>query len=115
MNTKYAVSALLAALLTLGASGQFGSVTRAQEAARPLTTENFAQAAPRGFGDRNNSWAQSMLWWQNNLYVGTGRAAMCTSLFSIWRFAVAFLGPTVANTYLPYPPRDPDLACPPNG
>ena len=34
------------------------------------TASNFTEAAPRGFGDRHNSWAQAMIWWNGNLYVG---------------------------------------------
>jgi hypothetical protein len=40
---------------------------------RALTADRFEYVAPRGFGDRNNSWAQAMFWWNNHLYVGTSR------------------------------------------
>ena len=46
----------------------------------PLIVANdlvFRQAAPQGFGDRQNSWAWSMYWWKGKLYVGTNRAWHC--------------------------------------
>jgi hypothetical protein len=91
-----------------------GSIPQAQ-GVRPITPDNFQYAAPRGFGDRNNSWAQSMVWWNNALYVGTSRQALCTSLFSLWRFAAGTVSLEFANTYLPYPGTDPDLPCAPDG
>src|SRR5271165_4784493 len=77
----------------------------------PLLASNFKESAPRGFGDRNNSWAQSMIWWNGNLYVGTSRDSICLSLFSLYDAAVNVLGTTLANEFLPYPPPDPDLPC----
>ena len=53
-----------------------------------LTATNFSEAAPRGFGDRHNSWAQAMVWWNGNLYVGTSRDSICTSLFGVYQYAV---------------------------
>lgn len=47
-------------------------------AERPLSREEFVQAAPQGFGDRHNSKAWSMIWWNDALYVGTARAIKCT-------------------------------------
>ena len=91
-----------------------GPVAHAQSS-RPLTTADFKYSPERGFGDRDNSWAQSMVWWKDHLYVGTGRAAVCTSLFSLWRFADAIFGREFADTFLPYPPNDPDLSCPADG
>lgn len=81
----------------------------------PLLARNFAQAAPRGFGDRNNSWPQAMIWWKDNLYVGTSRQSICTSLFGLHRLAVALVGQALADIFLPYPPFDPDLSCAPDG
>ncbi|MCL5746137.1 MAG: hypothetical protein M1541_19775, partial [Acidobacteria bacterium] len=83
--------------------------------ARPITASNFQQAAPRGFGDRNNSWPQAMVWWRNNLYVGTARQSLCTSLFSVWDYVKYKVSEQFANTWFPYPPRDPDLPCAPDG
>jgi hypothetical protein len=81
----------------------------------PLTAADFQPAALRGFGDRNNSWAQSMVWWHNSLYVGTGRQASCSALFSIWEFVSILVSVDFANTWFPYPPNDPDLSCAPDG
>ena len=72
---------------------------------KPLVAADFEQAAPRGFGDRNNSWAQSMLWWHNDLYVGTTRQSMCTSLFALWEAAVGIVSLEFANMWFPYPPN----------
>ncbi len=80
----------------------------------PLLERNFSLASPRGFGDRNNSWAQSMMWWKGNLYVGTSRQSLCTSLAAVNQFAALSISQTFADTYLPYPPPDPDLACAPD-
>jgi hypothetical protein len=82
---------------------------------RPLAAGDFALHAPRAFGDRANSWAQSMAWWNDHLYVGTGREALCSSLFAIWSFAGGVFGREFADTWLPYPPRDPELPCVPDG
>lgn len=82
---------------------------------KPLTSANFEQHAPRGFGDPNNSWAQSMIWWRDNLYVGTTRQSLCTSLFAMHQFVAGLFGKIFAATWLPYPPPDPDLSCAPDG
>jgi hypothetical protein len=82
---------------------------------RPLWEGDFYRAAPRGFGEVANGWAQSMTWWKDHLYVGTGRQGACTALFSIWRFVATLLGQEFADTWLPYPPRDPDLFCAADG
>ncbi|MGH9894897.1 MAG: hypothetical protein ACREA0_23530, partial [bacterium] len=71
--------------------------------------------APRGFDERNNSWAQSMVWWRNHLYVGTNRQALCTSLYAVWQFVGLIVGQEFADTWLPYPLPDPELSCPPDG
>lgn len=63
---------------------------------------NFSQAAPQGFGDRHNSWAWSMLWWKDKLYVGTNRAWHCAERAGI-NSAFPFL--------VKYPPDDPDAEC----
>lgn len=79
-----------------------------------LSASNFHQSAPRGFGDRNNSWAQAMIWWNNNLYVGASRDSVCASLFAVHEAGVAVLGTALANAFLPYPPVDPLLPCTPD-
>ena len=100
--------------LALSAAGAVlvGPAVRAQMSARPITAANFAYHAPRGFGDRNNSWAHSMVWWNQHLYVGTGRQYACTNLYAIWQFVGGVIGLNVANTFFPYPPPDPDTSCP---
>jgi hypothetical protein len=60
--------------------------------------------APEGFGDRQNSWAWSMAWFNGKLLVGTARAEQCV---------------TAESQHLvlpsePYPPTDPDISCTPN-
>jgi hypothetical protein len=63
----------------------------------------FRPIAPQGFGDRQNSWAWSMEWFQGRLYVGTMRSYECVYLAA---FAVLF--PPA------YPSRDPDISCAPD-
>lgn len=104
------VAGVIATSIVLGNSGAL-----AQSSARPITAENFTYDIPRGFGDRNNSWAQSMVWWQNHLYVGTGRQAFCGSMFAIWEFATGLFGQQFADTWLPYPPLDTEMSCAPDG
>jgi hypothetical protein len=77
----------------------------------PLVAGDFVRSTPHGFGDRNNSWAQAMIWWQGNLYVGTSRDSLCASLSAVHSLGVQLLGQALANQYLPYPPPDPDLLC----
>ena len=69
----------------------------------PMLRHNFTLAAPQGFGDRQNSWAWSMIWWRGKLYVGTNRNWMCVQAAMN---AYAFPG-------IPYPPNDPDVECAP--
>lgn len=64
----------------------------------------FQEAAPQGFGDRQNSAAWSMQWWNGKLYVGTVRSWMC------WAKAWFHL----QNPIFPYPPLDPDFDCAPD-
>lgn len=82
---------------------------------RPLMVDQFDLAAQRGFGDRNNSWAQSMVWWRNNLYVGTARQSLCTSLYAVWQFVGLTVNPAFADTWFPYPPPISHLSCPADG
>lgn len=79
----------------------------------PLQPASFDEAAPRGFGDFNNSWAQAMIWWHGNLYVGTSRDSICTSDYAVFQFLELNLGLQFADTYYPYPPLDPALSCAP--
>ena len=109
-------AALIGVGLIVACMALVGPLAHAQtQGARPITAENFQQAAPRGFGDRNNSWAQAMAWWHNALYVGTNRSALCTALFSIWNFFMLTIDREFADTWFPYPPNNPDLSCAPDG
>lgn len=78
-----------------------------------FTGASFNQAAPRGFGDYNNSWAQAMIYWHNNVYVGTARDSTCTSDYALYQYIALNLGTSFANQYYPYPPSDPNLRCAP--
>jgi hypothetical protein len=42
-----------------------------------LRFENFRQICENGFGDGHNSFAHSMAWFKNHLYVGTTRSNFC--------------------------------------
>jgi hypothetical protein len=68
----------------------------------PLNRGEFVQAAPQGFGDRQNGWAWSMEWFKGKLYVGTNRAFHCVEAYAIHR---------ELPLYQPYPPKDPDIEC----
>src|SRR6188768_4035162 len=117
MQTKWSTRAAVLGLgaLVVGVTLLSPAAARAQSSARPITASNFELGAPRGFGDRNNSWAQSMVWWQDHLYVGTGRQGLCTSLYSVWQFVTLTYGQEFADTWMTYPPPDPDLSCAPEG
>lgn len=73
---------------------------QAPQAFSPLT---WSEAAPQGFGDRANSTAWSMAWFQGKVYVGTVRTWWC---WSRAYFAKVF--------GFPYPPDDPDTDCAPD-
>lgn len=66
--------------------------------------DDFKLAAPQGFGDRQNSGAWSMQWWNGHLYVGTARSWYC------WVQA----GLHVQYPQVPYPPIDSTNDCPAN-
>ena len=68
-----------------------------------LSRKNFMMVALQGFGDRQNSWAWSMAWFNNQLFVGADRAETC----------VTAAKNNVENPISPYPPTDPDILCPP--
>ncbi len=103
--------ALLAACLV----GFVAQVHAQLPLARPLMQSDFQENSPRGFGDRNNSWAQSMIWWNGALYVGTSRESLCTSYYALYQYVGLTVSPDFANTYFGYPPSDPDLSCAPDG
>jgi len=117
MKTEcYKRSTLLSATSAVVALSLFPPAAHAQSSLGfPLQASSFQQAAPRGFGDRNNSWAQSMIWWHNNLYVGTSRQSLCTSYYALNQYVGLNVSPSFANTYFAYPPADPDLSCPVDG
>src|SRR5262245_26764578 len=62
----------------------------------------FQQVAPQGFGDRDNSWAWSMLWWRGKLYVGTNRAWHCAEIAGMH---------SAFPLFVKYPPRNADADC----
>ena len=65
----------------------------------------FREAAPQGFGDRQNSWAWSMYWWKDKLYVGTNRAWHCAEHAGL---------NSAFPLFIKYPPKDPDAECAPD-
>lgn len=68
-----------------------------------LERRDFRPASLPGFGDRQNSWAWSMLWWNGNLYVGTNRAYGCVTSWALQK--------ATGSPIFPYPPNNPDLEC----
>jgi len=60
--------------------------------------------APEGFGDRQNSWAWSMAWFNGKLLVGTARSEQCITAYS----------EHLASAGYAYPPSDPAISCPAN-
>lgn len=66
---------------------------------------NFTRIDPAsGFGDRQNSFAWSMIWFKGKLYVGTGRAFLCITN------AIAD-ATTGSDLYVPF---GPNFVCTPN-
>ena len=115
MLKDFARSVLIALLSAMVFAGPAAKIARAQAVqGYPLTANNFVETTPHGFGDFNNSWAQAMVWWNNNLYVGTSRDSLCASLEGVHLEGIALLGLALANQYLPYPPPDPNLTCTPD-
>ena len=114
MFRKMRLRVVPAGLVTVAACLQcFAPGAQAQDNNKfPFYESSFAQSAPRGFGDRNNSWAQAMIYWKGNVYVGTSRQSICGSLYGVYLTAVGILGKPLADMFLPYPPKDPDLSCP---
>jgi hypothetical protein len=73
----------------------------AQSTYAPLFRSNWKGIAPEGFGDRQNSWAWSMAWYNGNLLVGTARSEQC----------ITDLSQHLVDPSYPYPPKDPDIQC----
>ncbi len=98
----------MAKVLTLGMAllGAVLLLTESVPAApsRPLFPWEFVEAAPQGFGDRQNSGVWSMQWWKGKLYIGTVRSFFCWT--AAWTHSMF--------PFLPYPPDDPDMACAPD-
>lgn len=70
----------------------------------PLFRNNWTQSAPQGFGDRQNSWPWSMVWFNGQFLVGTNRAEEC----------VTAAAAHAVDPLFPYPPADPALSCTPD-
>jgi hypothetical protein len=69
-----------------------------------LTASDFSPLNEPGFGDRWNSFPWSMVWWRDQLYVGTNRAFLCVEYFAL-HSALPFMQR--------YPPRfDSEARCP---
>lgn len=71
---------------------------------RTLTAGDFHEVAAQGFGDPQNSWAWSMEWFKNRLYVGTNRDFLCVEQAAFHK----------GLSFIPYPYQDPDLTVPCN-
>jgi len=96
-NRPLGVAWIALALLSVLASSAAEAVQ-----SRPLLPPDFVEAAPQGFGDRHNSQAWSMIWWNDKLYVGTGRATSC-----VQQAALVFYRPDLGE----YPPSEADVEC----
>ena len=102
-------SSQLAKLLLLGVCSLAIGILSPQRAhteagGGALSSSDFVNTAPQGFGDRQNSVTWSMAWFKDRLYVGTGRALECVRV-------------AVEHAYYPivkYPPEDPDVQCAPD-
>lgn len=96
-----------AAMVALGAHAAYPSVAPGYTHAaglHSLATDEFHEVALQGFGDTNNSYAWAMEWYNNKLYVGTGRAQLCVETEILHQTYPKWL----------YPPLDPFLAAPCN-
>ena len=102
LSTSEIARALAAAVTAAAVVAGFGG----SAAAQPLFGPEITKSALQGFGDRHNSQAWSMAWWNNKLYVGTGRATMCTQAAT-----VAYYYKTLKRYY---PPKDADVVCTPD-
>lgn len=95
------------AVMVVGANGPYPPVTPGHTQAaelHSLTADEFHEVALQGFGDANNSYAWAMEWYNNKLYVGTGRAQLCVETEILH----------LAYPWWLYPPTDPFLAAPCN-
>src|SRR4051812_31282282 len=95
LSTSSLVVLVLGSMLPIVAYAQPGS---------PASTIDFTSAAPQGFGDRQNSMAWSMIWWNDHLYVGTARSATCVKEATLARYL----------THIQYPPQEDDIECTPS-
>ena len=84
-------------LVLLGSRVALGSPEQAPNG------DHFVQISEQGFGDRQNSFAWSMQWWNGKLYVGTGRSFFCVG-------AASYDAEMGGNTY---PPDFLDVECAP--
>jgi len=91
-------STVVAGMFLLLLAAQCGM---AQSTYAPLFRANWKGIAPEGFGDRQNSWAWSMAWYNGNLLVGTARSEQC----------ITDLSEHLVDPSEPYPPADPDIIC----
>jgi hypothetical protein len=89
----------MALLLSMGSLER--TIASAAGSVPPVGPEDFIPTGAEGDGDRQNGWTWSMVWYKNNLYVGSNRAFGCVTQASY-----ADLNPGT-----PYPPSDPDLDC----
>lgn len=96
---------LLIGIIALASVGLlFNRIGWGQSQFPPLSRSHFLQAVPQGFGDRQNSYAWSMEWFEGKLFVGTGRAVFCAQ-------AEAY---HLVQPAAPYPPPDLDIQCTPD-
>ena len=74
----------------------------AQVLAFQMEQPGIQNVATGGFGDQHNSWSWSMSWFQNNLYVGTGREVYCvTSATALIQLDLAGLYPPAIGDCTP--------------
>ncbi len=101
MKTRASFTFLMVGFVTFLAGMVLLTEPVAAQAPSPMTND-FMPMIPQGFGDRQNSYAWSMVWWKDRLYVGTGRSTQC-----VQDATGALFYPGV----IPYPPTDPDIEC----
>jgi len=81
LNTAYAMQ--LGVIPASAFSLRLGANSFSFIQGRVLELDNeqsgFERVATGGFGDQHNTWAWSMAWFQNKLYVGTGREVYCVT------------------------------------
>jgi hypothetical protein len=74
------------------------------EPERGLREGDFRKICENGFGDGHNSYAYSMAWFRDRLYVGTSRANLC-----LLKFAMPFVKIDVWPVECPYPNYTPEF------